>query len=294
MPVRVGDIELPFVQGLHTEEQRNLAERRAPEQKGGGFQDLGREPVVLVLDGFLHGEGAAATLEKLRAAQARAEPLSFAADIAAGTEVARVVIESVRVRQLAGYASRYQYLLRLREHVEPPEPAGAGNAAVEAAAREDAAAWGEGQMRAGVALQDPAGLADALAENPAMLANLDAADLGDALARNLDALPTESLDDALGAVAELDPAKANGVLARLQQSGSLGAMLGKYLESGVAFLRKLDPAKLRGLMAVFQGGLEFLQQLLKVAKSFDALVEAIRELEPPPILALLLPKGAPP
>ncbi len=127
-----------------------------------------------------------------------------------------------------------------------------------------------------------------------MLANLDAADLGDALARNLDALPTESLDDALGAVAELDPAKANGVLARLQQSGSLGAMLGKYLESGVAFLRKLDPAKLRGLMAVFQGGLEFLQQLLKVAKSFDALVEAIRELEPPPILALLLPKGAPP
>ena len=63
-------------------------------------------------------------------AQAKAQPMSFAADIIVGSDLTDVIIESFRVRQVAGYRSRYRFALRVKEHVEPPEPASAGSAAV--------------------------------------------------------------------------------------------------------------------------------------------------------------------
>jgi hypothetical protein len=292
MTVRLGRIELTGVQGLHTEEQRTLVEQRAPEQQGSAFQDLGREPVTIVLDGFIHGEDAASTLEALRSAQSKAEPLSFAADIAVGTDLTDVVIESVRVRQIAGYRSRYSFVLRLREHVEPPEPAGAGDAAVDQAAREEAAAWADDSLQAAAVLQDPASLADAMAANPALLDQVDMGDMADALGREMDALPTERLDGVLGAIAEVDPSKADALLGQLKEKGSLGSMLMKYVQDGVAFLRTLDPSKLTSLMKAFKGGLEFLKQLKEVVRSVAELFEAIRTLEAPPLIKGMLP--APP
>ena len=111
MTVRLGKIELTAVQSLHTEESRTLVEQRVPEQQGSVFQDLGRDPVTLMLEGLLLGEQALQTLEKLRQAQAKAEPLSFAADIAEGSELTEVVIEDFRARQVAGYAARFRFSL---------------------------------------------------------------------------------------------------------------------------------------------------------------------------------------
>jgi hypothetical protein len=162
MSVRIGKIELKSVQNIHTEEARTLVEQRVPEQQGSVFQDLGREPVTLLLDGFLFGDDVLTTLETLRTAQAKAEALSFSADIAAGTDITEVVIESVRVRQLAGYRNRYRFFMRLKEHVEPPEPASAGQAAVGDGAAADAASWGGNSIAAAGALQDPASLAGPL------------------------------------------------------------------------------------------------------------------------------------
>ena len=59
MSVRIGKIELTGVQDLHTEEARTLVEQRVPEQQGSVFQDLGREPVTIVIDGLLFGTDAA-------------------------------------------------------------------------------------------------------------------------------------------------------------------------------------------------------------------------------------------
>ena len=47
MTVRIGKVELPGLQDLHTEEARTLVEQRAPKQQGSVFQDLGREPLTL-------------------------------------------------------------------------------------------------------------------------------------------------------------------------------------------------------------------------------------------------------
>src|SRR4051794_26758532 len=130
MTIRVGNIELKGVQNVHTEEARTLVEQRVPEQQGSVFQDLGREPVTIVLDGELFGGDVLASLEKLRRAQAKAEPLSFAADVAVGTELTDVLVEDVRIRQIAGFTDRYRFAMRLKEHVQPPAPAGAALAPV--------------------------------------------------------------------------------------------------------------------------------------------------------------------
>jgi hypothetical protein len=93
MSVRIGKIELTGVQDLHTEEARTLVEQRVPEQQGSVFQDLGREPVTILIDGLLFGEESLSSLETLRQAHAKAEPQSFAADLVVGTDLTDVIIE---------------------------------------------------------------------------------------------------------------------------------------------------------------------------------------------------------
>ena len=132
MSVRVGKVELRAVQSLRSEEARALIEQRAPGQAGAVFQDLGRGPTTLHVEGLLLGEEALDAMEVLRSAQAKAEPLSFAADIATGTEITEVLVEDFRCTQTAGAVNRYLFTLRLREHVEPPSPLDAGVPAVEA------------------------------------------------------------------------------------------------------------------------------------------------------------------
>ena len=102
MSIRIGKVELIGIQEAYTEETRSLVEQRVPDQQGSVFQDLGREPVTVVLEGFLFGPEVLPDLEKLRQAQEKAEPLPLAADISAGTELTDVItmtsgLRSVRI-----------------------------------------------------------------------------------------------------------------------------------------------------------------------------------------------------
>lgn len=292
MTVRLGKIELAAVQSLHTEESRTLVEQRVPEQQGSTFQDLGREPVTLLLDGLLLGDDALATMEKLRQAQAKAEPLSFAADIAVGSELTDVVIEDFRARQVAGHVARFRFTMRLREHVEPPQSAAPANLAVDAGVQADGAAWvGDNVAAAGV-LQDPASIGGVLADNPAVLGQLDMDDLGGAIAGNLDGLSADQLGGAIGAVGALNPAKAASLFESLKEKGALGGMLAKYLAEGAAFVDKLRNLPLSSLMKAFSGGLEFLQKLKAVADSASRLVGDVGSLQLPPGIQALVKKAA--
>ena len=134
MPVRLGDIELVSVQGVRADDNRTLVELRVPGQAGSVFQDLGRAPATVLLEGLLIGEGAPDALERLRTAYQKAEPLSFASDIAIGTEMTEIVIADLLVRQEAGYRERYRYAIKIREYIEPPENAATSRAAVNVAA----------------------------------------------------------------------------------------------------------------------------------------------------------------
>lgn len=292
MSVRIGKIELTGVQDLHTEEARTLVEQRVPEQQGSVFQDLGREPVTIVIDGLLFGSDALSSLETLRQAHAKAEPQSFAADLVVGTDLTEVVIEDFRVRQLAGYRDRFRFSLRLREHIEPPQASNAAMADVNAGVATDAAAWGDGSLAAAGVLQDPASLAAALSANPALLDSLDMDALGDAVANNLDSLDAGQLDGMLNSIAAADPTKAGGLFSALGKAGALGSMLAKYAQEGAAFLKQLDPSKLSSLMKAFSGGLEFLNQLKKVADAAGRLASDISQLQLPPEIERIV-KGGP-
>ena len=292
MSVRIGKIELTGVQDLHTEEARTLVEQRVPEQQGSVFQDLGREPLTIVIDGLLFGADALSSLETLRQAHAKAEPQSFAADLVVGTDLTEVVIEDFRVRQLAGYRDRFRFSLRLREHIEPPQASDAAMADVNAGVTTDAAAWGDGSLAAAGVLQDPASLAAALSANPALLDSLDMDALGDAVANNLDSLDAGQLDGMLNSIAAADPSKAGGLFSALGKAGALGSMLAKYAQEGAAFLKQLDPSKLSSLMKAFSGGLEFLNQLKKVADAAGRLAGDIAQLQLPPEIERIV-KGGP-
>ena len=72
MTVRIGQIELHGVQNVHTEESRALVELHVPHQNGSIFQDLGRNPLTVFVDGLLFGAAALSGLERLRAARSAA------------------------------------------------------------------------------------------------------------------------------------------------------------------------------------------------------------------------------
>lgn len=291
MTVRIGKIELSGVQDLHTEEARTLVEQRVPEQQGSVFQDLGREPVTILIDGLLFGDEALSSLETLRQAHAKAEPQSFAADLVVGTDLTEVIIEDFRVRQVAGYKDRYRFSLRLREHIEPPQASDAAIADVNAGVAADGAAWGDTSLAAAGVLQDPASLPAALAANPALLESLDMDALGDAVANNLDSLDTGQLNGMLDTLAAADPTKAGGFFEALGKAGALSSMLAKYAQEGAAFLKQLDPSKLSSLMKAFSGGLDFLKQLKEVADSATRLAGSIKDLKLPPELDHLIKGG---
>lgn len=285
MTVRVGGIEFTGVQDLRTEESRTLVEQRAPEQQGSVFQDLGREPVTIVLEGLLFTTEALPDLEKLRDAQLKGEPLSFAADIAVGTELTQVVVEDLKVRQLAGYASRYRYVLRLREYKEPPQSADAAVASVNAGVAADAQTWAADSLAAADVLENPASLPDVLERQPGVLAHLSAADLGASIAGRSSLLSGKTFSSILAAVKKIDPAKALALIQAIREADSLGDFLQKYADEGLDLLSDLsgiDLGKAGSLVRALAGGFEFLKKLKEVGDAAAKLVQDLGAYDPLP------------
>ena len=283
MSVRIGKVELTGVQNLHTEEARTLVEQRVPEQQGNVFQDLGREPVGIVLEGLLFGEEALPSLENLRQAQAKAEPLAFAADIAVGTELTDVIIEDVRVRQLAGYRNRYRFVIRVREHLAPPEPVDANIADVNASVQADADAWAADSLGAVAALEDPSSLAGTLGTNPNVLEHLSMDDLGAAIGVNAADLAGGDFSNILKAVSKIDLETAMELVQAVRDADSLGDFLSKYADEGLDFVSDLtgiDLSKASSLIKALAGGLEFLKQLKEVAEKAGTLAKDIKDFDP--------------
>ena len=294
MAIRIGKIELLGVQNLNTEEARTLIEQRVPEQQGSAFLDLGREAITIVLDGVLLGADVLATLETLRQAQAKAEPQSFAADIVVGVDLTEVVIEDFRVRQIAGYADRYQFSMRLREYIETPTADSAGLAAVDDGIGQDANDWSQNSLDAASVLQDPGQLPAALAENPDLLNYVNMDDRGASLADKMDGLSANELGSLVQTVGELDPAKANQLFDAIGNAGKLGDMLTKFSAEGtsfIAFIKNIDPSVIGSLMKAFSGGLDFLEKLKKVGEQASKLAADIVGLELPPEIGKLVSKG---
>ncbi len=117
------DLELPQVQEIATLERRVLAEHKPPGMSGSLLQNMGRRPTRLTLWGVATGADTQDFLEKLDGKFRAAQPVPFIADIIADANIEKVLIEDLRVQDLAGKPQRIAYLLTLREFIEPVEPA---------------------------------------------------------------------------------------------------------------------------------------------------------------------------
>jgi hypothetical protein len=283
MPVRIGRIELVGLSNIYTEDTRSLVKQRGPGQTGGVFQDLGREPVTVVMEGILLGDDTQAELEELREAQAKAKPLSFAADAIAGAELTEVVIADLQVKQLAGHQSRFAFFLRVREYTEPPEPAGAGAAAVDAGVAADAAAWQQGSLDAAAVLQDPGSLMEKVGENPSLLQHLSAGDLGSVVSQTAGSLTGKNFGELLGALGKVNPAIIGDFIDVLKNGGDIGAFIQKLAAEGVNVLEQLTGVNLGAALAVLKGiagASDFLAKLQRVVGDATALVDQVGKFDP--------------
>lgn len=273
MAVRIGKIDLVGLSRISTEDTRSLVKQRGPGQAGGLFQDLGREPVTIVLEGILLGEDTQAALEELRQAHANAKPMSFAADAIAGADLTHVLVADLQLRQLAGHVNRFAFFLRVREYTEPPEAADAGAAKVDAAAKADAAAWQQGAVDAAAVKQDPGLLMTAIDENPALVAHLDGNELGAIAGANADALSGNDFGQLLGTVSEMNPAALPGMVDSLKKQGALGGLLDKLSAAGVKvldFLKRIKLDTIISLIKMIAGGADFIAKLKAVGEKAKA------------------------
>lgn len=119
----LAEIELKTIQEMSTTEDRALAEYKIPGMDGSVFQNLGRKPTKISFSGILYGEKAKEDLEKLRTKFKAGESVSFAADITTATDISQVLIEELKVNEVAGKPDHFRYSVILRECTPPPPPA---------------------------------------------------------------------------------------------------------------------------------------------------------------------------
>lgn len=283
MAVRIGRIELIGLTTIYTEDARNLVQQRVPGQAGSVFQDLGREPVTVVMEGILLGEDTQSALEELRQAQMKSTPMAFAADAIAGADLTDVLIADFQVKQLAGHENRYSFFLKVKEYVEPPASKDAGAAAVDEAVAEDAATWAQGSTDAASVLQNPDSLMEAVDNNPELLNHLSPDELGSVVTQTQDKLSGQSFGTLVGTLGQKNPGAVGGFLNSLKNSGSLGGFIQKLATEGVNLLKMLkgiDLGAAMDLVKAIAGAGDFLAKLQRVATEAKSLGEAMSGFDP--------------
>ena len=131
------DLELPQVQEIGTYDRRALAEHQPAGGDGSQLQDMGRRPTRVALWGVATGDEAAPFIDKLEAKFRTGTPCGFIADITTDAEIQKVVIDDLRLQEIAGRPGRTAFVLSLRQFLEPAEPEDL--AALDTGIRDDAA-----------------------------------------------------------------------------------------------------------------------------------------------------------
>jgi len=115
-----GIAEARSVSNVHATDNRNVVMHTVPGMEGSAIQDLGRTAVQVSFDGVVMGASAKSVVEMLRSKFKQGGPASFNSDISGMADVSKVVIEDLRVTEVAGNKGRYDYSIRLKEYMEPP------------------------------------------------------------------------------------------------------------------------------------------------------------------------------
>lgn len=115
--------ELPLVQEITTYDRRVLSDHKPPGMSGSLLQNLGRRPERIVVWGVATGPDALTTVTTLDDKFRAGTPVAFTADIVADANIDLVLIEDLKLQELAGKPQRFSYVLTLREFIKPVDPA---------------------------------------------------------------------------------------------------------------------------------------------------------------------------
>jgi hypothetical protein len=115
-----GQIEVRNVFNISTTDKRDMIEHKIPGMEGDVFQNLGRSPVEISFDGTFQGKTAKENLEILRTKFKQGTPLPFHSDLSGAADITKVLINDLRVEEVAGVTGSYHYFIVIQEYKEPP------------------------------------------------------------------------------------------------------------------------------------------------------------------------------
>lgn len=138
MPIELANIQLQRVHRIKTLEQAALVHHHVPGLEGNMTQNLGRDSVLLQIEGIFYGANAADDLETLRNAYKKREPVDFLADAVGQAYFSQVVLERFEVAQSAEIPEQFSYRLTIAEYVSAQTSPAASQAAVKQAVKQQA------------------------------------------------------------------------------------------------------------------------------------------------------------
>jgi hypothetical protein len=115
-----GTTEVRNVSHISTSNRRSLVEHRVLGMEGSLFQDMGRAPVRISFEGSIQGKNAKERLEALRSKFRKGLPVPFSSDISGATDIPKVLMEDLKIEDMAGVEDKYWYTMVLLEYLEPP------------------------------------------------------------------------------------------------------------------------------------------------------------------------------
>lgn len=123
----IGGWSPPNIERIGAFESRRLTVLPVPGLSGDLHQDMGRGALAIEIVGSLATDDARDQfLKAVREKFLAGEPVDFVADIAKESELERVLIEELRMEEVADDADMFRYRIVLREYTEPPEPPAPG------------------------------------------------------------------------------------------------------------------------------------------------------------------------
>lgn len=114
--------DLRTIRGIRVVDSRNIVELNIPGSLGNVLQDMGREPVTILIFGEFAGPDAKASLESLMSKYIsdNNKPMQFSSDMTTAIpEITKVMLDQFQFEEIAGHSHSYRYYMKLVEYREP-------------------------------------------------------------------------------------------------------------------------------------------------------------------------------
>ncbi|UBF27085.1 hypothetical protein K9N68_03690 [Kovacikia minuta CCNUW1] len=122
MAVELGSVTLEHLTQVLVQERARIVRHSVPGMSGDLAQTMGRPSVEVIFRGILYGSTAADDLKQLRSAYLDHQPVDFFTEAVGEGYFAQVLISNLEVAQRAGYPDEFDFVCKVVEYIEPPQP----------------------------------------------------------------------------------------------------------------------------------------------------------------------------